>query len=109
MEGKKYDNDKVPVGVILQQFPNALMAIAEVAKYGHNKYEVEDDWGNWKKVDNGEFRYMNAKARHNLQKGEDKLKLDDESKLPHVYHEAWNTLAELEFIIKRFNDERKNI
>ena len=104
-KGKKNDQGKSPVGVILQQFPNALLAIGQVAQYGHDKYELDnDDWGNWKRVDNGEFRYMNAKTRHDLAKGEDKLNLDDESGILHAIHAAWNTLAELEFILKRKNE-----
>lgn len=38
MSGIKHDKGKVRVDLVLTGFPNALMAIAEVATFGAEKY-----------------------------------------------------------------------
>ena len=91
MEGKKYDNGKPLVGLMLHDFANALMAVAEVSTYSVNKYGSPSDW---KYVPNGKERYANAKARHMIMQAIEKK--DEESNLLHLAHEAWNALALLE-------------
>ena len=93
--GAKVDAGKADVSLLFESFPNALLAVAEVATFGANKYTR----GGWKEVPNGLQRYESAGGRHKLyrHKGEE---FDTDSKLPHFYHEAWNALAILEFYIK---------
>lgn len=100
MTGKKNDVGKLPADIPIEQFPNAIEALAAVANYGHEKYELDiDDWDNWKSVPDALFRYKQAKMRHYLamKKGE---KIDPESGLPHIFHYTWNVMAitELEII-----------
>jgi len=103
-EGKKFDNNKLPLGIVItQQFPRALKAIAEVSQYGHDKYELENDWSNFSRVENAEERYLNAAFRHLL--AGDTL---DESSKPHLYHSCWNLLALLEVKLRKLeNDNNK--
>ena len=93
--GAKVDSGKADVSLLFESFPNALLAVAEVATFGAKKYTR----GGWKEVPNGLQRYESAGGRHKLyrHKGEE---FDTDSKLPHLYHEAWNALAILEFYIK---------
>lgn len=93
--GAKLDAGKPRVSLVLNGFPNALMAVAEVGTYGANKYT---DNG-WLSVPNGKQRYADAGYRHNLlaATGEDR---DAESGLLHKAHAAWNALAELELMLR---------
>jgi hypothetical protein len=84
--GVKHDTGKIKAG-ILAEFPNAMLAIAEVGTFGANKYSR----GNWKKVDDAEQRYMDAMWRHLLTAGK-----DSESGLDHLAHFVWNAMAVLE-------------
>lgn len=98
--GLKHDDGKIKPRFIIEGFPRALIAVAEVATFGDNKY-TEDGWVS---VPDGVKRYTDAKYRHALEeaKGEE---LDPESKLKHAAHEAWNTLARLELMLR---EEEKN-
>ncbi len=89
--GAKLDAGKCDVGLLFESFPNALFAVAQVATFGANKYTRNG----WKSVPEGLNRYAAAEGRHKLYRyqGED---VDKESLFPHRYHEAWNTLAQLE-------------
>lgn len=93
--GAKLDAGKPRVSLVLNGFPNALMAVAEVGTYGANKYT---DNG-WLSVPNGKQRYADAGYRHNLlaATGEER---DAESGLLHKAHAAWNALAELELMLR---------
>lgn len=94
--GRKDDSGKAPVvrGVI-QYFPNALSAVAEVSAFGAKKY----DWGNWRFVAEGFDRYTDALGRHIA--SESREDCDQESGLPHAAHAAWNALARLEFLLTK--------
>jgi len=104
-EGKKFDNNKLPLGIVItQQFPRALKAIAEVSLYGHEKYELDNDWDNFSRVENAEERYSNAMFRHYFEKNSNDL----ESFKSHLSHAAWNLLAELEIKLRKLeNDNNK--
>lgn len=91
-KGSKFDSGK-PMASLLADFPRALMAVAEVGTFGAKKYSR----GNWLSVENGIERYSDAKWRHLLQGAV--TPVDDESGLPHKFHEAWNALAELELML----------
>lgn len=90
-KGVKHSESKPPVGKLFKQFPNALTAVAMCSMFGHLKYEEYDaDWLNYKRVEGQD--YLDAIARHLL----GGLSFDEESKLPHKFHVAWNALADLE-------------
>ena len=104
--GSKLDKGKAPVMQgVLQYFPRALKAIAEISEVGANKYS----WKGWESVDDGENRYGNAMARHILAEdiegpfdngpgGTGKL---------HAAQSAWNALARLELMLRRIEHETK--
>lgn len=97
-EGVKHSEGKLPLDkMITIQFPKALKAICKATAFGHSKYkEVDADFMNFKRVPGGSKEYADALQRHNL----DKSQKDIESGLPHIYHKAWNALAELELWIE---------
>lgn len=88
--GAKADAGKVRPSLILDGFPRALLAIAEVGTYGAMKYSD----GGWRHVPDGIKRYTDAKDRHRLKGAIEER--DAESGLLHAAHEAWNALAALE-------------
>lgn len=91
--GAKMDSGKVKAG-ILGDFSLALMEVAKVCTYGAKKYTRHG----WEEVPNGVERYHDAKWRHKLACKYNRF--DDESGLLHLAHEAWNTLAELELMLR---------
>ena len=95
MDGSKYDNGKPRVGEMLQDFAEPLLEVTKAWEYGANKYEER----NWRKVDNGETRYTNALLRHLIE--EETNPCDEESRLLHAAHVAWNALARLYFILQK--------
>lgn len=99
--GKKYDNGKPMVGTLTDVFSRALMVVGACIEYGTHKYP---DPKNWQLVDNGIKRYRDAMMRHLLKynAGIDK---DEETKLPHLAHMAWNALAILELYMQEHKDE----
>ena len=102
--GVKYDKTKPRVGMVLGNFPRALLAVSEVGTYGANKYT--DD--NWLSVVSARDRYTDAGLRHYLLActGEE---FDNESGYRHLAHEAWNALARLELLLReKENENEKN-
>ena len=98
--GAKFDAGKVEVGLIFNDMPRALLAVAEVGTYGRYKYTK----GGWKHVDSGVERYTNAMDRHRLKEG---IELhDDESGIYHAAHLAWNALARLELLIQQNESDK---
>lgn len=89
--GIKADQGKLMAAIIFQDFPRAIQKLCLVAHQGAEKY---DRGQNWKKVENKEERYQDARSRHFLKSFYEKY--DDESKVSHLAHEAWNCLALLE-------------
>ena len=94
-EGLKYDDGKIKPRLILEGFPRALIAVAEVATFGADKYTEHG----WVTVPDGINRYADAMGRHLLAeaKGEG---LDAESGLKHAAHTVWNALARLELLLR---------
>lgn len=97
MDGVKYDEGKPRLGEMMVDFAVPMRELARVWEFGANKYEKS----NWKKVDNAIDRYTNAMLRHLLAEGTNLV--DEESKLLHASHIAFNALARLYFIIDRLN------
>lgn len=93
-EGIKYDTGKRRIAEMLTDFKDSIESVCEVWEFGANKYAKS----NWKYVDNALDRYTNALLRHLL--AEDVDPIDDESKLLHAAHVAWNALARLHFILE---------
>lgn len=97
--GSKFDDEKPPVLQFLHQFPRAIAYLSSISKYGHDKYgkeENQEDWDNWKHVENRKYRYEQAMGRHSLEKSEHL----DESGFYSVGHTGWNALAILETILE---------
>lgn len=90
-KGIKYDEGKPQVGMVLRGFRRAILEVAKVGTFGANKYGRF----NFLKVDDAAQRYEDAEFRHWLGSMEGDG-LDDETKLLHLAHKAWNSLAALE-------------
>jgi hypothetical protein len=93
--GAKDDAGKEPIGLVLESFPRALTAIAEVAGNGAKKYTR----GGWQTVPSGKERYNDALCRH-LLKVHTEGDFDKESGSLHLAHAAWNALAVLELTLR---------
>ncbi|MDE1715764.1 DUF5664 domain-containing protein [Chromobacterium amazonense] len=92
--GAKLDAGKPQVALIFDDMPRALRAVADVATFGAAKYSR----GGWLQVPDGPARYRSAGDRHRLARGIESH--DQDSKLLHLAHEAWNRLAELELLLR---------
>lgn len=93
-EGTKYDNGKLRLAEMIIDFKIPMEELCKVWEFGANKYEKS----NWKKLENPIDRYTNALLRHLL--AEEANLVDDESKILHAAHIAFNALARLHFIAK---------
>lgn len=108
--GAKLDANKAPIYEgLLDYFPRACEAVANVSKYGATKYT----WKGWEKVKNGINRYLNAMLRHvtKLSKeGEWDSEAKNDPKYPadimHRAQIAWNAMASLELKLREM--ENKN-
>lgn len=85
-QGMKFDNGKLLYSLIP---PETMKALAEVLTYGANKYAKD----NWKLVENGKERYLNALMRH-LEAYRSGEFIDPESGFSHLSH----CLCNLSFI-----------
>lgn len=92
----KRKNGKIKTELLETGFPNAMMALAEVMTWAadYKGYQPND----WKDIPDAKNSLLAAACRHRLKrlKGED---FDDESGLHHLYHEAFNVMAQLELLI----------
>lgn len=100
VEDKKYDQGKAMVGLMKRDFSKALAYVAEVTSYGVKKYNQP---GSWRQVENALVRYEDALGRHDLAMCYEDI--DEESKLLHAGHRAWNALATLELILEKSNED----
>jgi uncharacterized protein YbaP (TraB family) len=94
-EGIKYDQGKLRLAEMITDFAPELEELCKVWEFGANKYGKS----NWKEVHCGYNRYSNALIRHLI--AERNGYMDDESKLYHAAHIAFNALARLHFILKQ--------
>lgn len=93
--GAKLDLGKPRVDLVFNGFPLALLAVAEVATFGANKYTENG----WMSVPDGVKRYTAAMDRHRIAEGAGHDH-DAESELLHAAHLAWNALARLELMLR---------
>lgn len=99
IEGIKYDTGKPRLAEMIQDFRAPLIEVAKVWAFGADKYAK----GNWAHVLGGRDRYTNAMLRHLV--AEVDSTTDDESKMLHAAHVAWNALARLWFIIQEEKEQ----
>jgi hypothetical protein len=93
--GAKLDEGKNKIGLVLNGFSRALQAVSEVGTYGAIKYTENG----WMKIPDGEKRYTDAMYRHLMKEAAGELS-DEETKLLHSAHAAWNALARLDLQIR---------
>ncbi len=77
--GRKFDNGKPEFSLLPLK---DLEGVVRVLEYGAKKY----DRHNWRKVENGEQRYLDAALRHLAEIIEDFYATDNESGLRHIDH-----------------------
>lgn len=99
-KGIKYDEGKPRIAEMILDFKEPLLELCKVWIFGVDKYGKS----NWKLVENGKNRYLNAFYRHNMALLEKDT--DDESNILHAAHMAFNALAYLFFVLKE--KETKN-
>lgn len=93
----KKDEGKAPIYQgFIQYFPRAIEAVANVSKFGYEKYGT---WGGWLGVEDGINRYMDAKCRHMIDEAKGEERAQD-SQLRHAEHEAWGAMAKLELLLR---------
>lgn len=97
--GAKLDSGKVRAGLVVGDFANAILAVAEVGTFGASKYSPKG----WLSVPNGIERYDDAMLRHFLKEQAGELR-DKDSGLLHRAHFAWNALATLELKLRGENN-----
>lgn len=94
--GAKLDHGKSPVyRGLLDYFPRACLAVAEVSDRGAQKYS----WKGWEKVSDGVNRYQDAMVRH-IANESIEGRTDSETGLYHKAQIAWNALAALELFLR---------
>lgn len=94
----KKDEGKAPIyNGFIAYFPRAIEAVANISKFGHDKYGT---WGGWLGVENGLARYQDAKCRHMIDEAKGQERAAD-SQLLHAAHEAWGAMAKLELLLRR--------
>lgn len=100
-KGAKLDTGKPQMWLVPLE---SIRAIATLMTKALDKYPDKD---NWKKIENGEERYLNALLRHlcEIQEGID---IDEETGLPHAYAVGANALFYLYHYMKRQDDQDIN-
>lgn len=94
--GSKLDAGKSPVlQGLLDYFPRACMAVADVSAFGANKYA----WKGWETVPDGINRYGNALGRHVVYESIEG-RYDLATGKLHAAHVCWNALARLELLLR---------
>ena len=96
VSGMKFDAGKPMAGLMVSDFANALLAVAEVTTFGAKKYAPHS----WATVPNARERYNDALYRHLFLAAAGEAQ-DQESALLHAAHVAWNALALLELEIRK--------
>ncbi len=95
-EGRKFDGGKPRVSLIMMS--KALLEVAKVGTMGAEKYG-DHNFRNGMKWS----RIADADLRHFFQYLDGEL-VDQESKLSHLAHHAWNALALLEYELNNIGE-----
>lgn len=94
--GSKLDAGKSPLySGLLDYFPRACLAVANVSRVGAEKYT----WKGWETVPDGFKRYSDALGRHLVGESVDGM-VDKATGLDHPAMAAWNAMARLELFLK---------
>ena len=106
--GSKLDAGKAPVmRGVLQYFPRAVKAVANLSLLGAQKYS----WKGWETVPDGIDRYGDAAMRHavdeELQGLYDLAWKEQGQEVLHATAVAWNALAKLELLIRKIEAKPK--
>lgn len=99
--GAKDDKVKPDLDLVLGAFSKALIEVGEVGTFGARKYTRDG----WLHVNQGVERYSSALLRHFFQYKSGEV-MDSDSKLPHLAHVAWNSLAVLELILRQAKEDK---
>lgn len=99
MEGKKNDEGKPRIGLLMQDMSEAFFEISKVHTHGAVKYGSD----NWKYVVDGLNRYTDAMYRHLNAEHRGEL-FDQDSEYLHAAHTAWNAIVRLQLVLKRLED-----
>lgn len=83
---------------VLEYFPDALMAVAELSKIGNDKHNPGQAL-NWSK--NLSNDHGDCLVRHQLEYN----KIDEDTGLPHAVSVAWRALAQLQILLEEGEDE----
>lgn len=98
----KYDGGKPALyRGLVDYFPRAITAVAEISTFGASKYA----WKGWEGVEDGVARYSDAMVRHLTKEAQGEV-LDSDSGLRHAAHAAWGALARLELMLRE--DDKTN-
>lgn len=99
----KYDGGKVCLyRGLIDYFPRAITAVAEISTFGASKYA----WKGWEGVEDGVARYSDAMVRHLAKEATGEM-VDPDSGLLHASHAAWGALARLELMLRE-NENKTN-
>jgi hypothetical protein len=99
--GAKLDGGKIRPALVLGGFARALLEVSKVGSYGAVKYTENG----WMQVANGETRYDDAKMRHWLYEKAG-IDCDEDTQLLHAAHEAWNSLARLDLMLRKYESDK---
>lgn len=95
----KKDKGKPPAcRGLIDQFPKAVLAVAECSAYGAKEYGLAYEGKPYKEVPDALGRYKDTMIRHIVQEALNEH-YDPDSGLLHAAHTAWNALAKLELIL----------
>lgn len=98
----KYDGGKVCLyRGLIDYFPRAITAVAEISTFGASKYA----WKGWEGVEDGVARYSDAMVRHLAKEATGEV-VDPDSGLLHASHCAWGALARLELMLREQENDR---
>lgn len=89
MSGNKFDQGKPRVSLVMMS--RALLEVAKVGTMGAEKYGDHNfrDGMEWSRIVDADLRHLLEFLSGN--------RIDDESKLTHLAHHAWNALTLLEY------------
>lgn len=98
--GAKLDAGKNRLGLVMHGFALALEQVGKVGTFGATKYTPNG----WINVPNGVERYTDAMYRHLMLEAQGEL-LDPQTELFHAAHTAWNALARLDLMIRKWDQQ----